>query len=154
MSMQATPKPAPKPTPIRLALWHKTLTWALLLALVVSGTAWLVLHLLTPEAASPHLAQTWSLRVHGGLAMLMLLITGSLLPRHVAPAWARGRNRTSGAAVLGTLALLTATGWSLYYSGGPSVRDVASLLHWITGLTAPVLLLVHVALGRRRARDL
>jgi hypothetical protein len=141
-----------QPTPIRLVSWHKALTWSVLLALVASGAVWLVCHhLLSADAAQPHPAEAWSLRVHGGLAMLMLLITGSLLPRHVAPAWVRRRNRASGAAVLVLLTLLTATGWFLYYSGAPSVRDVASLLHWISGLAAPALLLGHVALGKRRS---
>jgi hypothetical protein len=97
---------------------------------------------------APHPLESWALRVHGGAAMLALVVAGSLLPIHVRRAWHQRRNLLPGILLAGVLLLLTATGYALYYFGGEQARALISVLHWGVGLGAPALLLWHIASGR------
>lgn len=154
MSRPSAPSRATGSAPLRLALWHESLLCAVIVALTVSGGVWLVYHHLLPlnDSIATHPAETWSLRLHGGLAMLALVMVGALLPRHVLPAWGRRLNRNSGGAMLGAMLFLTLTGYLLYYAGSPSLREVVSVLHWVAGLALPLLLALHMALGGRWRR--
>ncbi len=58
-------------------------------------------------------------------------------------------NRPSGAGLLGVCLWLTLTGYGLYYVGGESRRLWLSRLHWLPGLLWPVVLCVHIWIGRR-----
>ena len=138
-----------KPT-LRLTGWHQGMVWAVLAGLLASGAVWLVFQFLVePGDMGLHPAQAWSLRIHGGLAMLALVVVGSLLPHHALAAWRIGRNRLSGGTMLAALTLLAVSGWLLYYAGSPALRDTASLCHWLLGLATPLLLGWHW-LQRRR----
>ncbi len=141
--------------PIRLPLWQETTLLAVLAGLVASGVIWLVYHHLVPARADmgTHPAEAWSLRLHGGLAMAVLVLVGMLLASHVLPAWRRRLNRGSGGLMLGTMAVLTVTGYLLYYAGSPPLRDAVSVLHWGLGLAVPVLLALHMARGGRWMRN-
>lgn len=137
--------------PIRLPRWQENALLGVLTGLVVSGSVWLVYHHLLParDDMGTHLAEAWSLRLHGGLAMAVLVLVGMLLAGHVLPAWRRRLNRGSGGLMLGAMAVLTLTGYLLYYAGSPSLRDAVSVLHWGLGLAVPVLLVLHMARGGR-----
>ena len=55
------------------------------------------------------------LMVHGGVAMVTLLLLGAIFPIHIARAW-RGRlNRVSGSIMVICNAVLIATAFGLYY---------------------------------------
>jgi len=86
--------------------------------------------------------------LHGGAAMLALLLLGALGPLHVRAAWRRGRNRATGVAMLVVNGALIATAFGLYYLGSKAVRDWTSTLHIGLGLGLPILLLAHVLWGR------
>ncbi|MGM9480351.1 DUF4405 domain-containing protein [Roseateles sp. NT4] len=136
---------------MRLTSWHQLMVFAVLAGLLASGVVWLVFQFLgEPEVMGMHPAQAWSLRIHGGLAMLALVVVGSLLPHHALAAWRTGRNRLSGGTMLALLALLALSGWLLYYAGSPALRDAASLCHWLMGLATPLLLAWH---WRQRRRE-
>jgi hypothetical protein len=45
--------------------------------------------------------------------------------------------------------LLITSGYALYYFGSEESRPWISLLHWVLGLGAPLLLLWHIVSGRR-----
>jgi hypothetical protein len=129
---------------VRLAGWQEALVFVVLAGLLASGVVWLVFQfLLAPELMGAHPAQAWSLRIHGGLAMLALLVVGSLLPHHALAAWRLRRHRVSGGAMLAVMAILAITGWLLYYAGSPALRDAASWSHWLVGLAVPLLLAWH-----------
>ena len=97
----------------------------------------------------PHPAEHWILRVHG-LAMLVgLFVYGSLLRAHMINAWKLRRNRNTGLLVASVLALLTVTGYMLYYVGGETTRPIISIVHWVIGLVIGGLLPFHVWHGRR-----
>lgn len=152
--MASVPRPAPLAGAIRLGRWHEAAVCATLIGLTVTGALWLVYHHLVPlaESFATHPAETWSLRLHGALAMIALVLLGTLFQRHVVNAWQRGRNRGSGGAMAALMALLTLTGYLLYYAGSPTLREWTSWLHWGTGLALPLLLVLHMALGGRWRR--
>ena len=137
---------------VRLEHWHRRALYASLALLAASGALWLLFHYFVRGATEwgegPHPLESWWLRLHGLAAMLTLLALGSLLTTHVARAWRAGRNRASGSALGAALVLLIATGYALYYFGGEQSRPALSLVHWVFGGVAVVLIVAHVALGR------
>ena len=87
--------------------------------------------------------------VHGGAAMAALVLTGMTFEVHMLRAWRSGRNRGSGSVMAAVTAVLIVTAFGLYYSGSDLVRSWVSLIHWGAGLFMPVMLLLHITLGRR-----
>lgn len=128
------------PASLRAAFYA---TGALLFA---SGMAWLGLHYEAPERTA---AAALTLEVHGGAAMAVLFVAGGVLALHAPSAWRERKNRASGALLAAALALLTASAFLLYYAGGDALREQASLVHWAIGAAAPLLVWLHLALGRR-----
>ncbi len=84
--------------------------------------------------------------------MLALVLFGSLLSSHVPRAWSLRRGRASGATIAAVFALLTITGYGLYYAGGETLRAWISVLHWGVGLGLPALLAAHVYRLRTKLR--
>lgn len=80
--------------------------------------------------------------------MFGLVFFGSLLSSHIRIAWAINQNRLLGATLGGVAITLALTGYGLYYVGGELSRSVASWLHFIFGLSMPVLLWQHIVRGR------
>jgi hypothetical protein len=60
-----------------------------------------------------------------------------------------GRNRGTGSLVVGLFALLTATGYALYYLVGDGTHALVSTAHWGMGLAVAPMLVAHVVMGRR-----
>jgi hypothetical protein len=131
---------------LRLALY---LTTGVLFA---TGALWLMVRYGLRQGGVddlPHPAEPWILRVHGFAMMVGLFVYGSLLRAHMVNAWKLRRNRTTGALVATVLALLTLTGYLLYYVGGETTRPIISVAHWATGIAIGVLLPLHIWRGRR-----
>ena len=72
-----------------------------------------------------------------------------LLNAHVSFAWRARRNRANGSVFLSAFAVLTITGYGLYYAGGERLRAWTSWIHLAIGMVLPILLLIHIFLGRR-----
>src|SRR5213592_2248700 len=89
------------------------------------------------------------MKIHGAAAMAILVLIGMLLTGHVRFAWRAGRNRMNGSVLLSAFGVLTVTGYGLYYAGGERLRAWTSWIHLAVGLVLPVLLLVHILLGKR-----
>lgn len=136
---------------MRLNRRFRWVLYATIFVLFATGVAWLVVDRL--KHAPP--AEAWSrtsaivLMLHGGAAMLMLVLFGSLLPIHVRVAWRRRQNRSTGTVMLVSNAILIVTAFGLYYSGSEMLRGWVSDLHIGIGLGLPVLLALHVVRGRR-----
>ena len=84
------------------------------------------------------------MKVHGGAAMAVLILFGTLLTRHVPMGWSGRQNRTSGVATLLIASALIVSGYLLYYTGDETYRQLASELHLGAGLVFAVLLTVHL----------
>ena len=140
----------PRPDSIRLKRLQRYFLYAVLALLFLSGVAWTYW---TYFAASPGdfetTAKAWAMKIHGAAAMAVLVLMGMLLSGHVKFAWRARRNRANGSVFLSVFAVLTVTGYVLYYAGGEMLRDWTSWIHLVVGLALPILLLIHIFLGRR-----
>ena len=93
------------------------------------------------------------LMVHGGAAMLTLLLLGALIPVHVLRSWRSGNNLVSGSVMITLNTLLIVTAFGLYYLGSETVRPWMSWIHLVVGFSVPVLFAIHIFLGRRRSKQ-
>ena len=139
-----------RPDRIRLRRLQRYFLYVVLALVFLSGMAWAYWNYL---AASPGdfeaSAKAWAMKIHGAAAMAVLVLVGMLLNEHVRLAWRARRNRTNGSIFLSAFAFLAITGYALYYAGGERLRAWTSWVHLATGLVLPILLLIHVLLGRR-----
>jgi hypothetical protein len=123
--------------------------------LFATGAGWLLADQLKDSSGD----DTWQeiaaslLMLHGAGAMAILMLLGALVPLHVQGAWRSGRNRATGTAMVTFNAVLVATAFALYYLGAETLRLSAADLHIGAGLILPMLLVVHVVVGRRSARS-
>jgi hypothetical protein len=135
--------------PMRHALY------AILGMLLASGVAWIAVHYegdLQPEWRNELRQLTleaWAMKLHGGAAIVTLVAIGMMLAHHVRRGWALARNRWSGSVVVAAFALLTLTGYALYYVVNDATRTPVSMTHWLVGLALAPLFIVHIVLGRR-----
>ena len=129
----------------RLALY---ITGALLLA---TGGAWLALHYSIGAGAGelPHPLESWSLRLHGLAAFAGLFVLGVLAAAHIPQGWRLShRRRWAGQRSSGVLlcvigALLTLTGYLLYYFASEAVRPALGWAHAFVGAAMGVLIASH-----------
>ena len=129
--------------------------YAASLALFLSGISWAWIHHLDEAGrAGDELVRmkSWLIAIHGLSAMIFVLLLGTLLVGHVRRAWHAHKNRANGVFFLGLIALLTLSGYALYYLGDEHVRASVSNFHLWLGVAAPALLIWHIWLGRRATR--
>jgi cyanate permease len=136
------------------------LRWTLYIvfgALFLSGALWLIADQLKESDEIWQETAVYLLMLHGGTAMLALLLLGALAPLHIGRGWRSDRNRVTGSAMVTVNAVLIITAFGLYYLGSDAVRPWTSRVHYGIGLALPILLLVHVLRGRwtaaRQAAD-
>ena len=139
---------------VRLSSRHERWVYGVGGLLLLSGFGWLVAHYFLASAGQfgevHHASEPWWLRLHGAAATGFLIVSGTLLPVHVAPALHWGKNRMTGVLMLAVVALLVLTAYGLYYVVGDSWRAWMSTIHWTSGLGATAGLTAHVWLGKRR----
>jgi hypothetical protein len=140
----------PRPDSIQLKRLQRYSLYAVLSLLFLSGVAWAYWNYLIGAPGDLEAsAKAWAMKIHGAAAMGILVLIGMILSAHVRFAWRAGRNRANGSVFLSAFAVLTITGYGLYYAGGERVRAWTSWIHLAVGLALPILLLVHILLGRR-----
>lgn len=95
--------------------------------------------------------QVWWLRLHAATATAAVWLFGYMCAIHVQRNWAGGVRRNSGTLFVSVLALLTLTGYLIYYVEAD--RPLATLLqlHWMLGLFAPLVFLLHWGLRWRQS---
>jgi hypothetical protein len=131
--------------PFRIAIYS---AFAMLFA---SGAAWVVADQMK-ESTNGEIwqqAAAYLLMVHGGAAMVTLMLLGALFPLHIGRAWRAKKNRVTGIVMIAFNAVLIATAFGLYYLGSEAIRPWASDIHIAVGLSLPLLLLVHLKIGRK-----
>jgi cytochrome c biogenesis protein CcdA len=92
------------------------------------------------------------LMVHGGAAMLALLMIGALIPLHLLRSWRAKKNRVTGSVMAAFNAILIVTAFGLYYLGSEAVRPWMSWIHIGAGLLLALMFPLHIVLGRRPAQ--
>ena len=135
---------------MRLSGTFRYALYAALTLLFVTGAAWLVADQLKVGALDDfwQFAAATLLALHGGAAMVTLLLLGALFPLHVRPSWRSQRNRAMGLIMVAAGGVLIATAYGLYYSGSEGPRLWMSWIHTCIGLALPILVLLHVVTGR------
>lgn len=139
---------------MRLSRGYQIAFYTVFGALFLSGVAWLIAH----ENAAGSLSNrsqelaTMLLAIHGGSAMLALVMIGGLISVHIRESWHLRKNRFSGILMGTTVAILVLTSFLLYYSGSDFIRDRASDVHIALGIGLPILVAFHIWLGRRFSR--
>jgi hypothetical protein len=130
-----------------LRFWN----YAAFAALLITGAIWLV----ADQLKASEDGEMWqaiaadTLMLHGMAAMVTLILLGAMIPLHVQRSWRAGKNRITGAVMVGTNAVLVATASGLYYAGSDQLRTLVGDVHIAVGLALPVLIITHIVLGRR-----
>ena len=121
----------------RLPAAQRILLYTALLVLLATGIAW---EFLSPGAPwGPVL-----MKLHGGAAMIALVLIGTLIAHHIPAGWSSFKNRWSGGLLLTVLGWLVASGYLLYYSGSESLRSFASESHLWVGVAGCVAVASHL----------
>ncbi|WP_407149623.1 hypothetical protein [Bradyrhizobium sp. ORS 86] len=125
--------------------------YATFAVLLLTGACWLVADWQKNIAGDEIWQQTAAtmLMVHGGAAMLALLLLGALIPVHLLRAWRSRKNRISGSMMATFNAVLIVTAFGLYYLGSEEVRPWISWIHLTAGFALSLMLPLHIWLGRR-----
>lgn len=132
-----------------LGLWQKVAVFATTAVVGVTGLLWFVLHDVID--GEPGNATHVLLMLHGISSYALLVVIGSLLPRHVRLGWLRRRNIMTGLTVTVMMAVLAATGLGLYY-GSEDLHAPVELLHVAFGLGCFILFPVHALLAAAKSR--
>jgi uncharacterized membrane protein YbjE (DUF340 family) len=130
--------------------------WAIYIAFAVlflTGAVWLIADALKESDEIWQQTAANLLMVHGGAAMLALMLLGALVPLHLRRAWRAGKNRITGTVMATFNVVLIVTAFGLYYAGSDVVRPWISRLHYGFGLALPVLFFLHVVCGRRATAE-
>jgi hypothetical protein len=129
--------------------FHRRLLYGVLALLFFSGATWVYWNYLVSSPGDFEMsAKAWAMKIHGASAMAILVLIGTLLTGHVRFTWRAHRNRGNGL-FLGAFGILTVTGYGLYYAGGETLRTWTSWIHIAVGLALPLLLILHIWLGKR-----
>jgi hypothetical protein len=136
---------------LRLDQRFRWALYAVIGALFLTGAAWLVADRMKEGGDAWQDTAAYLLMIHGGVAMLMLMLFGALVPLHVGRSWRARKNRVTGTAMVTFNAVLIVTSFGLYYAGSEVLRPWMSGVHTGVGLALPVLIMVHIVLGRRGA---
>jgi magnesium-transporting ATPase (P-type) len=140
----------PRPDSIRLKRLQRYFLYGVLALLFFSGAGWAYWNDLVSSPGDFEIsAKALAMKIHGAAAMAILVLVGMLLTGHVRFAWRARRNRGNGSLFLGTFGILTVTGYGLYYAGGETLRAWTSWIHLAVGLALPLLLILHIWLGKR-----
>jgi hypothetical protein len=135
---------------LRLSPRLRFAVYGTFLALFLTGAGWLVADQLktAPDGEMWQQIAANLLMLHGGTAMVMLMLLGALVPLHVQRSWRSGKNRVTGTAMVALNTLLVLTSFGLYYVGSDTLRPWISNVHLGIGLCLPVLVVAHIMVGR------
>lgn len=122
--------------------------YGLATGLYVTGVAWLAFKYFVRVTdafgfENEHPLQGAWMIAHAAFALPMLWLFGVLWTGHVKAGWRLRTRRPTGGTLWGTVVLLAATGYALYYVGSDAVRSALSLLHWVPGVAALPVFLLH-----------
>jgi uncharacterized membrane protein len=139
-----------KRSKLRLNQFSEFFVYLIFGILLITGVAWMVFQAKPGEGDQ---VSSVMLKVHGGAAMVSLILLGALI-NHMRKGWKSRKNRTSGLTLVLAILFLVITGYGLYYAGDEQLRSLISQWHTWIGLGIVLLLPAHVLIGRaiRRKR--
>jgi uncharacterized membrane protein len=133
-----------------LKLLQRYFLYGVLALLFLSGVTWAYCNYLVASSGDIETnSKAWAMKIHGAAAMAALVLLGMILSTHVRFAWRAHRDRANGSIFLSAFVVLAITGYGLYYAGGEQLRACTSWIHLAVGLVLPLLLILHVWLGKK-----
>jgi hypothetical protein len=99
---------------------------------------------------TPHPLEAPLLLLHGILAILSMYLFGWIVARHVSRWWAARQRRLSGGLLTGLLALLSVSGFALFFLVNDRSLQIATVIHDALGLAAVIFAVQHWFLRGRR----
>jgi hypothetical protein len=138
----------------RMSTRKRCAIYAVFGALWLSGCAWLLLDQFfefkgsfgpTPNPWEPPI-----LLVHGVVAILSMYLLGWVSARHALKWWPARLRRLSGATLAVIFALLSVSGFALFFVSDDRWQHVAALAHDALGLGITALAIQHWFFARRR----
>jgi len=123
----------------------------------VSGAVWLIFHYFVETTdgfgfSAPHPLEKWWLILHSLFAVGAIWVFGVLWPNHIKKGWTLAARRATGGSMFIMIVWLMGSGVALYYIGSDSWRSWTSLSHWIIGLSALGVFIVHLLTRKRRTQ--
>jgi hypothetical protein len=137
---------------LRLSFSFRYAIYAVFTVLALTGAGWLVADWRKDLSGDEIWQQSiaYLLMIHGGTAMVALLLLGALVPVHLMRAWRSRKNRISGSVMVTFNAILILTAFGLYYLGSETLRPWMSWTHLAAGFALALLFPFHIYLGRRK----
>ena len=128
--------------------------YAAFAVLVLTGAGWLVADWQKDISGEEIWQQVIAnlLMIHGGTAMVTLLLLGALIPLHMMRAWRSRKNRVSGSVMVTFNTVLVVTAFGLYYLGSETLRPWMSWIHIAAGFSLALWFPLHIYWGRRKMR--
>ena len=134
---------------LKIPRWQKQWLKASALLLLLSGCAWLALHLGQCPDELPSPWAPWLMKLHGLAGFSTLLALGALMGHHVPAGWrfsrwhARHRQRASGIVLSTVLSVCVLSAYVLYYFAPETWRDAIGWVHAALGALACTIWFVH-----------
>jgi hypothetical protein len=135
----------------RLVRWQRLGLYWVGAALLLTGIIWLAVHYSVGSGAGelPHPVEVWSLRLHGLAAFAGLFVLGVLAAAHIPQGWRLSQRRlwegqrNTGVLLCVIAALLTLTGYALFYFASESLRPALGWAHAVIGGAMALLIASH-----------
>jgi len=122
-------------------------------ALWISGCAWLGLDQFAahrgPFGSTPHPLQPPLLLMHGVTAIASMYLFGWISVRHVRRWWAGKQRRSSGGTLASIFAVLTVTGFALFFVTSDAWQRYAAGVHDVLGVGVTLFAIQHWFFARR-----
>jgi hypothetical protein len=116
-------------------------------SLWLSGCLWLYLdHFLASRGQfgiTPHPLEPPILLLHGAVGVLSMYLFGWITARHAARWWPRGLRRLSGGLLAAFLAVLSVSGFALFFLVDDASLHAVALIHDVVGLAVTVFAIQH-----------
>jgi hypothetical protein len=125
-------------------------------ALWLSGCLWLYLDQFLAKpgqfGVTPHPLEPAILLIHGIIAILAMYLFGWITAHHILRWWPAQLRRISGGTLGTFLAILTVSGFALFFISVDEWQRGAARIHDVLGLSVTVFAIQHWFFARRRDR--
>lgn len=134
-----------------LARWQRRTLYVTGTLLLTTGVLWLAVHYSVGAGADelPHPVEAWSMRLHGLAAFAGIFLFGVLSAIHIPRGWKHtsqprwAGQRKTGVTLSVFAAVLTVTGYLLYYFTPETMRPALGWLHASVGVAMGALVFFH-----------
>jgi hypothetical protein len=139
---------------VRLSPGQRLSIYGIVSVLWLTGCAWLILDQFFmrygPFGATPHPLAPPLLLLHGIIAILSMYLFGWITARHVLRWWPGRIRRWSGGALAACFAVLTVSGFALFFLTDDELLHYSAVSHEVLGVAVTVFAVRHWVYRRRR----